>query len=315
MITGGNPKGLGAATARALIPHKPATLIIAYRSPDKTLALIDELAALAPDTQVRGVMLDLANLDSIRAAAAEVNQMVDHLDLLINNAGVMSVQTRDLTNFGVEAHFGINHIGHFIFTNLILGLLRAAAARNPPGDTRIVNLSGGWYQFGPVRFDDYNWDGKPVPEDQEPDRARLAMFGCQTEGAFLPEAAYAQSKTANILFSVYLSQNLAKEGIYSFGVNPGGKNVQGISSTTVTANLSHDKPGILTDIGRHLPKERADQIIASGLLDKTPDQGVSTTLVAALDPQINRKCSCLSPRERFRLTVLMCSDSWWGLSG
>lgn len=222
LITGGNPNGLGAAAARALIAHKPSTLIITYRSESKVKGLLAELQTLSPETVVKGVQLDLSNLPSVRAAADEVNKSIDHLDILINNAGVMSVQERELTHYGVEMHFGTNHIGHFLFTNLILPKLLAAAAKNPPGDTRIVNLSGAWYCFSPVRFDDINWDGKPVPEDQEPNREFLAKFNNKSEGAYLPEGAYAQSKTANILFSVYLTEHLKQKGVVSYAVNPGG---------------------------------------------------------------------------------------------
>lgn len=222
-MTGGSSKGLGAATARILAAQKPATLIVTYRSRAKVEDVLAELQTISPETKVIGLALDLSDLDSIRAAADELNQSITHLDILINNAGVMSVQDRELTKFGIEMQFGTNHIGHFLFTNLILPKVLAAAERNPPESTRIVNITGGWHQFGPVRFDDVNWEGKPIPADQEPNKAVLAHFGAKTEGDYLPEAAYAQSKTANILFSVALNRRLNGRGIVSYAVNPGGK--------------------------------------------------------------------------------------------
>ncbi|KAK1146342.1 hypothetical protein N8T08_003129 [Aspergillus melleus] len=265
LVTGGSSKGLGAATARILAAHKPATLIVTYRSKAKVEDVLSELQSISPETKVIGLALDLGDLDSIRAAAEELNQSITHLDILINNAGVMSVQDRELTKFGIEMQFGTNHVGHFFFTNLILPKVLAAAEKNPPQTTRIINITGGWHQFSPIRFDDYNWEGKPIPADQEPNKAVLAHFGAKTEGDYLPEAAYAQSKTANILFSVALNTRLKSRGIASYAVNPGG---------------------ILTEIGRHIPLEKAQKIVESGLLDKTPEQGVAGAIVAALDPRV-----------------------------
>ncbi|KAA8644345.1 uncharacterized protein ATNIH1004_008546 [Aspergillus tanneri] len=266
LVTGGSTKGLGATTARILAAHKPATLIVTYRSKPKVEDVLAELESISPETKIIGIALDLSDLESVCAAAEKLNQSISHLDILINNAGVMSVQDRELTKFGTEMQFGVNHIGHFLFTNLIMPRLLAAAEKNPPEATRIVNLTGGWHKFGPVRFDDINWEGKPIPPDQEPNRDVMAKFGVRTDSDYIPEAAYAQSKTANILFTVSLNKRLNGRGIVSYAVNPGG---------------------VLTEIGRHLHLERAKEIIASGLLDKTPDQGVSSTIVAALDPGVN----------------------------
>lgn len=222
MITGGNPNGLGAATAKAIALQEPATLIITYRSEAKAVDLLTELRSIAPRTDVVGIMMDLADLRSIRKAAKEINQFVDHINILINNAGVMSIQTRELTSYGVEMQFGTNHIGHFLFTNLLLPMLLVAAEKNSPEDTRVINLTGGWHQFSPVRFGDINWEGNPIPPDQEPNKALLAKFGNKVDGIYLPEAAYAQSKTANILFTLHLNNCLRKKGIVSYAVNPGG---------------------------------------------------------------------------------------------
>jgi NAD(P)-dependent dehydrogenase (short-subunit alcohol dehydrogenase family) len=73
-----------------------------------------------------------------------------------------------------------------------------------------------------VRFDDINWDGKPIAPEQEPSRALLAKYGNDVDGVYLAEAAYAQSKTANILFTVHLNHGLRKRGVVSYAVNPRG---------------------------------------------------------------------------------------------
>lgn len=224
LITGVNPHGLGAATAHAVASQDPSLLILTYRTREKVDKVIAELKDAHPSVATRTLHLDLADTDSIRQAAKELDSIADHVDVLINNAGVMSVQNRTLTASGIEMHFATNHIGHFLFTNLIMDkLLVGAKKAAKPGVTRVINLSGGWHQFSPVRFNDINFEGKEIPDDQRPDRDYLAKFGHETEDVYIPEVAYAQSKTANILFSVYLTEHLSKFGILSFALNPGGK--------------------------------------------------------------------------------------------
>lgn len=223
LITGTNPRGLGAATARAIAMANPALLILTYRTKAKADQVVAELSQSFPLVKLQTLELDLESPDSIRKAAQELNASISHLDVLINNAGIMSVQERTLTAQGIEVQFATNHLGHFLFTNLILEKLKAAAQNSPDGATRVVNVSGGWHQFGPVRFSDLNFEGKPMPEEEKPDKDYLAKFGHSTENLYIPEVAYAQSKTANILFSVYLTEHLSKHGIISFALNPGGR--------------------------------------------------------------------------------------------
>ncbi|KAL9044645.1 MAG: hypothetical protein Q9214_002231 [Letrouitia sp. 1 TL-2023] len=223
LITGVSRRGLGAATALALASQNPSLLILTYRAREKVEEVIADIKNAYPSTKTATLQLDLSNVNSVRNAAKEVHSLTDHIDVLINNAGVMSVQDRTLTSTGVEMHFATNHLGHFLFTNLAMDMLLTAAQKAPkPGTTRVINLSGGWHQFSPVRFDDLNFSGGEIPEDQKPNADYLAKFGHDTKSVYIPEVAYAQSKTANILFSVYLTQHLSKAGILSFALNPGG---------------------------------------------------------------------------------------------
>ncbi|PQE17068.1 hypothetical protein CJF30_00003772 [Rutstroemia sp. NJR-2017a BBW] len=271
LITGTNPRGLGAATARAIASESPALLILTYRTKEKADQVVAELSAAYPDVKIETLHLDLASTASVRAAAKELSSKISHLDILINNAGVMSVQDLTLTKEGVEMHFATNHVGHFLFTNLIMGKIIAASKKAQPGSTRIVMLSGGWHQFSPVRFDDLNFEGKPIPEDQQPDKAYLAKFGHPTDNSYIPEVAYAQSKTANILFATYLTEHLYKKhGILSFAVNPGG---------------------ILTEIARFLPQSTLDRLVGMDIVDKTEETGTSTTMAAAFDPNLKAESS------------------------
>jgi len=141
----------------------------------------------------------------------------------------------------------------------------AAAKQNEPGSTRIINLSGGWHQFSPVRFTDINFTGVELPEDEKPDSDYLAKFGHKTDNVYIPEVAYAQSKSANIMFSVYLMKHLSKYNILSYGINPGG---------------------VLTEIVRYLPQAVLDHLLDMNLANKTEDTGAAPGMVAALDPSL-----------------------------
>jgi NAD(P)-dependent dehydrogenase (short-subunit alcohol dehydrogenase family) len=240
-----------------------------YRSKSKTDEAIEKLRAAYPDVQYRPLKMDLSKQMSVRAAAKELNKWPENIDILFNNAGVMSLQDHILVD-GIEMHFATNHIGHFLFTNLIMDKLLQSAKTSAPGATRVINVSGGWHTMSPVRFDDLNFEGKPIPDEQQPNKEKLKKFGFDPDAQYIPEAAYGQSKTGNILFSLYLNNHLAEKGILSFAMCPGG---------------------VHSDIGRHYPEPVANRIYASGLLDKTQAQGAAPAVVAAFDPALTGKFS------------------------
>ena len=95
------------------------------------------------------LVCDLSSQESIRKAAEEVNAYPESLDVMINSAGVMATPY-SVTKEGLELQFGTNHIGHFLFTNLVLGNLLHRGATN----VRVVNVSSSGHKRGPVRFDD-----------------------------------------------------------------------------------------------------------------------------------------------------------------
>ncbi|MCY4427159.1 MAG: SDR family NAD(P)-dependent oxidoreductase [Halieaceae bacterium] len=190
VVTGGSA-GLGVETGRVLA-GAGAEVVMVGRDNAKLSAVVDELRRQLPAARIEKELMDLADLASIREAANRILQRWPRLHLLINNAGVMACP-EERTRDGFELQFGTNHLGHFLFTCLLVRALRAAAP------TRIVNLSSGGHKISGVDFDDPNF------ERREYDKW----------------VAYGQSKTANSLFSVALNQRLAQNGVTAYAVHPG----------------------------------------------------------------------------------------------
>jgi len=190
-ITGAN-SGLGQETARAMAAQG-AHIVMAGRDQAK----LDEAVAAIRETEPQAVLdtitLDLASLESIRAATSRARQRFAKIDLLINNAGVMATPFEHTAD-GFERQFGTNHIGHFALTAELLPLIERGTAK------RIVNLSSRGHHMGPVHFDDPNFQHRPYD----------------------PWSSYGQSKTANVLFSVGIEQRYAVMGIHAYAVHPGG---------------------------------------------------------------------------------------------
>jgi NAD(P)-dependent dehydrogenase (short-subunit alcohol dehydrogenase family) len=274
LITGVSTLGLGGATARALAAQSPRLLILTGRSTDKVNAVINDLQTEYPAVSCHALQIDLSSQKSVRQAANEVLAYPENIDILINNAGVMALPQRALSEDGIELQFATNYIGHFLFTNLIMPKLIAAAKVSKRGATRVINLSSSGHALGPVRFSDYNFE-KPkgeLPNDEIPPFDRLAALGVPAEAVYVPFVAYGQSKTANVLFSLSLNEKVSDIGIVSYAVHPGS---------------------IPTELQRHSDKEMLDEarkraVKTSNLVEKTLDQGSSTTLVAALDPGLEK---------------------------
>jgi NAD(P)-dependent dehydrogenase (short-subunit alcohol dehydrogenase family) len=186
IVTGAN-SGIGWDTARVLA-QKGATVIMACRSLSKADTAANQIMALKPVGGVVVMPLDLGDLDSVRAFAAAFGAEYDRLALLINNAGVMFTPYGK-TKQGVEQQFGINHLGHFALTGLLLDRLSAT-----PG-ARIVTVSSNTHRMGKMNFDDLN-----------------------AKKEYSPRRAYGQSKLANLLFTYELQRRLTAAGLSTLSV-------------------------------------------------------------------------------------------------
>lgn len=152
LTTGVSPGGLGAIFAEAIAKAQPAVLILAGRNPARVGETAKAVRTVNPGVNVRTLTLDLVSLDKVRQAAAEVNSWDDlkHIDVLVNNAGIMATEYTQSPD-GFEGQLATNHLGPFLFTNLIMGKILAT---NKP---RIVNVSSDGHRLHPIRFFDYNF--------------------------------------------------------------------------------------------------------------------------------------------------------------
>ena len=148
LVTGVSPGGLGAHFCKVVAPHGPKLLILAGRSLSNCAKTAKELEAAHPGIATRTLELDLSSQAQVRKAAAEVLSWPEPIDVLVNNAAVMATPYEKTVD-GLELQFGTNHIGHFLFTNLIMPNLLTS-----PNGPRIVNVSSGGHRFSDIRWDD-----------------------------------------------------------------------------------------------------------------------------------------------------------------
>jgi NAD(P)-dependent dehydrogenase (short-subunit alcohol dehydrogenase family) len=179
-VTGAN-SGLGLESARALAAAG-ARVLLACRDPERARGAAETVAAEATGPAPDVVSLDLADLDSVAAAAEEIAGRADRLDILLNNAGVMALPLRR-TAQGHEAQLGTNHLGHFALTGRLLPVLLAAE------QPRVVTTSSFMHRLGRMRWDDLDW-----------------------ERGYRKWDAYGQSKLANLLFTFGLARRARNAG-------------------------------------------------------------------------------------------------------
>jgi len=190
LVTGANT-GIGRATAEGLA-RRGGRVYVASRSAEKGAAAVAGLRASTGNDAVEYLPLDLADLDSVRACAASFLARGEPLHVLVNNAGV--VRTRGLTRQGFELMFGVNHLGHFVLTNALLGCLEASAP------ARVVTVSSdSHYQARGI-----DWNALRRPE-----RGLTGLHG------------YAVSKLCNVLFSAELARRTAGSGVTTYALHPG----------------------------------------------------------------------------------------------
>ncbi|XP_036391846.1 dehydrogenase/reductase SDR family member 13-like [Megalops cyprinoides] len=199
IVTGGNT-GIGKATAMELA-RRGARIILACRNKQRAEAAVSDIRRESGNNEVVYMHLDLASLKSVRSFADTFLKTEPRLDLLINNAGIyMTGKTED----GLGMMFGVNHLGHFLLTNLLLDRLKEC------GPSRVVNVSSMAHRFGNVDF-------ACLSEHKE-----LGMG----DSAWYVLKIYSHSKLCNVLFTHELAKRLQGTSVTCYSLHPGAVNTE-----------------------------------------------------------------------------------------
>jgi NAD(P)-dependent dehydrogenase (short-subunit alcohol dehydrogenase family) len=188
IITGAT-SGIGQETALALAEQGHALYLLVRNIP-KGERLKKEIIGKTGNREIHVLRCDLADLQSVREAAAELTEKLFAINTLINNAGGIFDERRLSTN-GFEMTFATNHLGHFLLTHCLMPLLQK-------GQARIINVSSAAHTWSGPRFDDLQW-----------------------EQSYSPFKAYGMSKLFNIYFTQSLAEKYADKGILAFSAHPG----------------------------------------------------------------------------------------------
>jgi NAD(P)-dependent dehydrogenase (short-subunit alcohol dehydrogenase family) len=243
VLVTGVSAGLGVETARALAAHG-ADVVGTARDLKKGEVATAEVrgAAAAGGGSFELIQLDLASLESVRAAADKLVADGRPFDVVIANAGVMA-SPFGKTADGFETQFGTNHLGHFVFVNRIASLIRDGG--------RLVNLASSGHRYSNVDLDDPNFDHTPYD----------------------PFVAYGRSKTANILFAVAFDKRHRERGVRATAVHPGG---------IKTELDRHLDPGRLEDMVAEINKDLSAEGKPSFELKTVPQGAATSVWAAVV---------------------------------
>jgi NAD(P)-dependent dehydrogenase (short-subunit alcohol dehydrogenase family) len=237
LITGAND-GIGRATAERLA-ERGAHLVLACRDEVKAQRTAQAITEKTGNHRIDTLPLDLASFASIRAAADEFLSEHPKLDVLINNAGCYT-DTQELTKDGYELQFGVNHLGHFLFTMALMPAIRCCRHCS-----RVINVSSALHKKGGLDFGSFR--------------------GEHEEKNYNGSKYYAQSKLANVLFTMELDRRFGEE-LTTNCLHPG----------VVGTRLANKKAGALTSTVWSLYKPFANP----------PHKGADTSVYLAISPEV-----------------------------
>ncbi|CAF3571608.1 unnamed protein product [Adineta steineri] len=243
IITGSN-SGVGKYTAIELA-KRGAHIILACRDRKRTEEALKEICKLSGSNNVEIEIVDLASLKSIEECAKRLCGRLSKLDVLINNAGVMMASEKSVD--GYEIHFAVNHLGHFLLTNLLLDLMKKAPS------ARIINVSSVNHAFLNITI---NWDDINFTKP------------------YWKINAYSHSKLANILFTNELARRLQDTNITANSLHPG------VVRTEVIRNILGHYQIILNTILLLITPLWC-------CFTKSPEQGAQTSIYLASDRRLN----------------------------
>ncbi|WP_413380771.1 SDR family oxidoreductase [Alkalihalobacillus sp. 1P02AB] len=223
IVTGAN-SGMGLATTIELA-KTGYHVVMACRNEQKAKEARNVAVTESGSDLIEVLPCDLESIDSIVEFVKEIERRYEQIDRLINNAGVVSLK-KEYTKENFEAMIGVNHLGHFLLSNLLLNVMKKSA------EARIINVSSGAYKAGKIDFEDAHFKQR----------------------SFNVVKGYSQSKLANILFTIELSKRLEGSTVTTYSLHPGAVSTGlGVNRSTGFGETIHRclKPFFLT------PKEGA----------------------------------------------------------
>ena len=195
VVISGATNGIGKAAAIELAKENPK-MLFTYRNQELADNLLAEIKDLSTNAEVHAVHCDFSSQDSIRKCATKIIDLCTNIDVLINNAGVVNTSYQE-TGDGIENTFAVNHLGYFLFTNLLINKMKGEE------ETRIISVSSAAHSFvKEMQWEDINFKNNF--------RQGLRVYG--------------QSKLANLLFTRYLAIKLSTDNISVNAIHPGGVN-------------------------------------------------------------------------------------------
>ena len=290
IVTGANT-GIGKTTALDMAA-RGARVILACRNAARALPALKEIQESTKNRNIVFMELDLASLQSVRDFAQLFLEKEKRLDILINNAGLITSDEPKLSKDGIELTIAVNHLGPFLLTNLLLDIMK----KSGPG-TRIVNVSSGLYNMAnPAAFRDFDLlrtDGtsnfhESINFDHMGDDYRefLSYVPVGIKRWFLRKMTprmirYNNSKLANVLFTIELAKRLASTGITSYVLHPGViKTEIGVERNPSAENKPSIKD-IAASVGQFLNPFKH--------LLKTLEGGAQTTICCAVSEKLSHE--------------------------
>lgn len=263
VVTGAST-GLGLETARTL-SAAGAQVVMVARNNEKLTKAMKTIHAEQNKAKLFPLIMDLNDQESVRTAAKSLSDDFSSIDYLINNAGVMACAF-DTTVQGIESQFGCNHIGHFLFTCLVIPLLKQSEA------ARVISLSSAGHKIASVDLSDINFEKR----------------------GYEKWTAYGQSKSANALFALELNKRLEGSNISAFSVHPGmimtelGRHLDEDDIKMLVGSPKKDKNIDSEDTAKDLLKAEGKSEKKSSPF-KTIPQGAATSVWAATSDSLQGK--------------------------
>lgn len=275
LVTGANT-GIGKVTALELA-KRGARVIVGVRSVEKAVPLLKESRAALGRDAIDALPVDLSDFTSIRAFAAEVLARTESLHLLINNAGLAGA--RGMSKSGFELTFGVNHMGTFLLTSLLLDrIVRSSkASSNPAAHGRIVTVASNAH---------YQCKDFTLAHVQQATRSVTGV------------AEYGHSKLANVLFSAELARRLAGTGVTTYSLHPG------VVATDVWRNVPWPFRSLIK-LGMIAPEEGAKTTLHCATSDEA---GAQTGLY--YDSQKPKEPSAIAHDRRLAAELWAQSEKW-----